>query len=54
MDTKVDVVDAVDEEQESISLSDSEVNEFLNFLSEEESYLDNGLGAFHTDNHGNW
>ena len=39
---------------EQLSLSEENVVEFLNFLSEKESYLDTGLGAFHTDDHGNW
>ena len=54
METKIDVTEKVDEQQEDISLSDSEVNEFVDFLSNEESYLDDGLGVFHTDNHSNW
>lgn len=39
---------------ESISVSESDVNDFLSFLESEETYLDTGLGAFHTDNHSNW
>lgn len=39
---------------ESISLSKNDVDDFLSFLASEETYLDTGLGAFHTDNHGNW
>ena len=30
------------------------VEELVEFLKNEEEYLDTGLGAFHTDNHGNW
>ena len=47
-------IDAMQNSIEQISLSEENVAEFLRFLSEEESYLDTGLGAFHTDNHSNW
>lgn len=39
---------------ESISVNKNDVDDFLSFLASEETYLDTGLGAFHTDNHGNW
>ena len=37
-----------------IELSEKEIDDFINFLSEKKEYLDTGLGAFHTDNHSNW
>ena len=42
------------EREETVYVDKSDVDEFLDFLSSEETYLDTGLGAFHTDNHGNW
>jgi hypothetical protein len=35
-------------------ISESELNDFLDFIASEKSYLENGLGVFHTDNHSNW
>ena len=37
-----------------VSLNQEDVSDFLRFLSSEETYLDTGLGAFHTDDHSNW
>ncbi|WP_153232636.1 hypothetical protein [Fusobacterium pseudoperiodonticum] len=39
---------------EEIILNKESVAEFLKFLERKEEYLDNGLGAFHTDDHSNW
>ena len=39
---------------DEIDISESESQEFLNFLEAQQSFLDTGLGAFHTDNHSNW
>ncbi|MBQ3626330.1 MAG: hypothetical protein II948_06270 [Synergistaceae bacterium] len=35
-------------------VDEDSVAEFLNFLEDNENYLDSGLGVFHTDNHSNW
>ena len=35
-------------------LTEEELSAFLNYLDEQEDYLDTGLGAFHTDDHSNW
>lgn len=35
-------------------ISEEDIKDFLDFLSENETYLDTGCGAFHTDNHSNW
>ena len=40
--------------EENVVLTEEVVAEFLEFLEQEEEYLDSGLGAFHTDNHSNW
>ena len=40
--------------EETVVLTEEVVTEFLEFLEQEEEYLDSGLGAFHTDNHSNW
>lgn len=40
--------------EETVVLTEEVVAEFLEFLEQEEEYLDSGLGAFHTDNHSNW
>lgn len=42
------------EENKEIVLNKEAVKEFLKFLERKEEYLDNGLGAFHTDDHSNW
>ncbi|WP_338999335.1 hypothetical protein LC560_05460 [Fusobacterium animalis] len=42
------------EENKEIVLNKEAVAEFLKFLERKEEYLDNGLGAFHTDDHSNW
>lgn len=39
---------------EAVSITEDMVAEFVDFLKNKEDYLDTGLGAFHTDNHGNW
>lgn len=39
---------------ETIELTTEEVKDFLAFIEDKEEYLETGLGAFHTDNHGNW
>lgn len=39
---------------EQISLSAEDMQEFLDFLSEDNNYVNDGLGAFHHDNHSNW
>lgn len=39
---------------ETLVVTEEAVAEFLEFLEQEEEYLDSGLGAFHTDDHSNW
>ncbi len=37
----------------SIMLDKNSINEFFSFMKEKEAFLDTGLVAFTTDNHGN-
>ena len=37
-----------------IVIEQSSVDDFLKYLSENEKYLSNSAGVFHTDNHSNW
>ena len=48
-DVNIDNGDAQD-----VFLSNEEVSAFCDYLDSHGDYLDTGLGAFHTDNHGNW
>lgn len=38
----------------NIVIDKKSLSDFLMFMEEQKTYLDTGLGAFHTDNHGNW
>lgn len=49
-----DANDRFADEVDVVSLNQEDVSDFLRFLSSEETYLDTGLGAFHTDDHSNW
>lgn len=40
--------------EETVVVTEEVVAEFLEFLEQEEEYLDSGLGAFHTNDHSNW
>ena len=40
--------------ENSTTLTSEEVAKFMQFLTEKPEYLDNAMGIFHTDNHGNW
>ncbi len=42
------------ENKEVTLLNEESINEFLNFMENQEEYLKSGLGAFHTDDHSNW
>ena len=39
---------------DEIVIEQSSVDDFLKYLSENENYLSNSAGVFHTDNHGTW
>ena len=42
------------EKVEFLKIDQESIEEFKNFIKEKEDFLATGLGAFHTDNHGNW
>lgn len=43
-----------DQGENKLTLTSEEVAKFMQFLTEKPEYLDDALGVFHTDNHGNW
>lgn len=45
MESNVKLKEVIDQEA---------LDDFLEFLSNNENYISSGYGAFHTDNHSNW